>query len=212
MKRLLLTFVATLAFAAPLHARTVLESETKTYRATSLRTVNLDFTVGELHIDGTDGDNVVVKLRVHCKRNDDWCEDHARDLKLDARVRGDRLDIDVEGRSLFDHDDYWVEGRIQVPRRMRLEIDMPVGEVHVTAMENDVDLQLKVGEVNIDMPEKRVGRVHAGVAIGEATLDKSDGRVNIAGFLGRKVSWSNGEGTARVDVRIAVGEATLRLY
>ena len=215
MKRLLPILLATLALAAPglLHAgtKTVLESGAKTYPAQSLKGVHVDFTVGELNIEGTDGDHVVVQLYVHCKRDNDRCEELADDLRLDARTRGDQLDIGVDGHSIFDSDDYWVEGVIRIPARMRVDIDMPVGEVRITGMKSDVDLRLKVGEATIEMREEHVGRVSAGITIGEASIDSRDGHEGVEGLFGRRVRWAEGRGPARVDVHVGVGEANVRL-
>lgn len=215
MKRLFPVLLAMLAVAAPAlaHAasRTVLESEAKTYPAKSIKQVAIDFTVGELNIEGTDGDQVVVKLLVHCKHNNDRCEELADELRLDARTRGDRMDITVDGHSMFDTDDYWVEGVIQVPARVSLDIEMPVGEVHITDVKSDVDLRLKVGEATVEMREEHVGRVSAGITIGEAAIDSRSGHEAVEGLFGRRVRWNEGRGPARVDVHVGVGEANVRL-
>lgn len=219
MKRLLPILLAALAVAVPAYAhdddhgrdRIVLESEAKTYPAKSIHAVRVDFTVGELNIEGTRGDEVVVKLYVHCKRESDKCDEMARDLTLDARSRGDRMDITVEGHSLFDSDDYWVEAIIQVPARVSLDIEMPVGEVSIRDVESDVDLRLKVGEATIEMREEKVGRVSAGITIGEATIDARSGREQVEGLFGRRVRWAEGRGPARVDVHVGIGEASVRL-
>jgi hypothetical protein len=208
---MLLIAVAALALVAPASAKTVLESKAKTYSAKSLSSMRLDFTVGKLEIEGTAGNEVVVQLFVHCKRSNDRCEDLADDLRLDARTRGDRLYIEIDGHSLFDADDYWVEGVIRVPARLNLDIEMPVGEAHVRGMKSDVDLRLKVGEATIDMDEAHVSRVSAGVTIGEATIDKRDGREHVEGLFGRKIRWIDGKGKARVDLHIGVGEASVVL-
>jgi len=215
MKRWIPVLIATLVVAAPAVAmarsRTVLESGTKTYPAKSVKQVAVDFTVGELNIEGTDGDEVVVKLYVHCKHDNDRCEELADELRLDARTRGDRMDIQVDGHSVFDSDDYWVEGVIQVPARVSLDIEMPVGEVHITNVKSDVDLRLKVGEATVEMREEHVGRVSAGITIGEAEIDARGGREQVEGLFGRRVRWTEGRGPARVDVHVGVGEANVRL-
>jgi hypothetical protein len=215
MKRLLPALLATLAVATPAlayaGAPAVLASETKTYAAKSVNVVHVDFTVGELNIEGTDGDQVVVKLYVHCGRDNDRCEELAGDLRLDARTRGDRMDITVDGRSVFKCDDYWVEGVIQIPARVSLDIEMPVGEVRITDMKSDVDLRLKLGEATIEMREAHVGRVSAGITIGEATIESSRGHEQVEGLFGRRVRWAEGRGSARVDVHVGVGEASIRL-
>jgi hypothetical protein len=215
MKRVLPALLATLAVAAPAPAhagaKSVLASEPKVFPAKSVNAVHVDFTIGELNIKGTDGDQVVVKLYVHCGRDNDRCAELAGDLRLDARTRGDRMDITVDGRWLLDCDDYWVEGVVQVPSRVSLDIEMPVGEVRITDMQNDLDLRLKVGEATIEMREAHVGRVSAGITIGEATIDSRSGREQVEGLFGRRVRWAEGRGPARVDVHVGVGEASIRL-
>lgn len=215
MKRWLLVLVASAglgAAAAPAEAKAVLESSQKTYPAASVRTLNLEFTVGALRVRGTDGDEVSVRLLVHCKRDNDRCADFAEDVRLDTRTRGDRMDISVEGHAGFRGDDYWVEGLIEVPSRMRLDIEMPVGEVSVRGMESDVELRLKVGEVTVEMPEAAVANVDAGVTIGEATLDRRGGHQQVEGPFAGKLRWRDGRGTARVRVDLGVGELSMRLY
>jgi hypothetical protein len=202
---------AALLSAAPASAGKVLESEAKTYPARGLSALHLNFTVGELRVEGTDADQIVVQLFVHCRKGNDRCADMAEDLSLDARTRGNQLYVEVDGHSMFDADDYWVEGVLEVPSRLNLDIDMPVGEAHVSGMKADVDLRLKVGEASIDMREEHVSRVSAAVTIGAATIDQRDGREEVEGLFGRKIRWIKGKGKARVDLSIGVGEATVTL-
>lgn len=221
MLRLIPVLLAALAVATPALARDfayergrdriVLESEAKTYPARSIESVRVDFTVGQLNIEGTDRDEVTVKLYVHCRRHSDRCEELSGDLTLDARTRGDLMTIAVEGHSVLDSDGFWVEAVIQVPARVSLDIEMPVGEVSIRGVENDVDLRLKVGEATIEMREERVGRVSAGITIGEATIDARSGREQVEGLFGRRVRWAEGRGPARVDVHVGIGEASVRL-
>lgn len=210
MKRTLLALLACALIVAPAQAR-VLQSQTKTYDAKGLQSVRVDFPVGELHVEGTDADQVTVKLYVHCDRHGAWCEDRAERVSLDVRPRGGRLDVDVDSHTLFHSDGFWIEGVVKVPRGLALDVNMKVGELEVRDMENDVDLAIKVGEVNLSMPETRVARVHAGVTIGEANLDHRGGHTQVAGLLGRRLNWTEGRGQARVDVRMGVGEVSVRL-
>jgi hypothetical protein len=215
MKRPVLTLVlaaSLCAIAAPVHAKTILESTEKTYPGAALQALHVNFTVGKLRVEGTDAKDVTVRLLVHCKGGRSKCDELTRDVTLDAHTRGDRLDLDIEGHSLFDSDDYWIEGVIELPRRMRLDIEMPVGEVEIDGMANDVDLRLKVGEVMLGMSEDAVSRIEAGVTIGEASLDKSDGRQQVEGLFTSKLRWNEGKGRARVNVELGVGELNMRLY
>lgn len=214
MKRLMLVLVALAVFATPALARDrVLESQTKSYPAKDLKSVRLEFSVGELNVEGSNSDAVRVTLRIHCKRYDDeWCDEQADEVELDAYARGDRLLLEIDGHSWWgDADDYWIEADVQIPSHLELEIDMGVGELEVEGMEGDLDVSLKVGEASVRMPESKVGRVYAKVSIGEASLNRRDGRQSVSGFLGRQLRWSNGAGRARVDVNVGVGELSLRL-
>lgn len=215
MKRAILTLVAAVALGAPAasaDSRIVLESAEKKYAAASLEALSLDFPVGKLHIEGTDGNEITVKLLVHCKRSEWKCEEMADQVALDARTRGSRIDIDVQGHSLFDTDDFWVEGELRVPRRMRINVEMPVGEVEISGMASDVDLRVKVGEVTLDLPEDAISRVEAGVTIGEASLHNSEGRQQVEGLFANKLRWLEGRGRARVNVELGIGELSMRLY
>lgn len=213
MKRLLLVLAALAILAAPAQARDrVLESQTKSYPAKELRNLRLNFPVGELRIEGSDSDAVQLTVRIHCKRRADWCEERADDLDFDARTRGDRLVIDIDGYSWWgDTDDYWIEAVVQAPRGLNLDIDMGVGELEINDMHADLDVSLKVGEATVRMPQDKIQRVSARVTIGEATLNGNDEHQSVSGFLGRQLRWTRGHGDARVEVNIGVGELSFRL-
>jgi hypothetical protein len=213
MRILLACAAVALVVAAPAGAAE-LRSQTRSWPAGGLRSVSLTVPVGEVLVEGVDGDRVRLTLSCECGRTSaERCQERADRLRLDADVVGDRLRLDVEGmrKHLMRDRGFHVRAELQVPRGLALRVRLGVGEVDVADVAGDVDIENGVGEVSLSMDEARVADVRTQVGIGEASVRAQGRLVESAGLLGRSVHWDDGRGSAHVSIEIGVGEANVRL-
>jgi hypothetical protein len=213
MKPLVLVaaLVATAALAVPAHA-VVLQTEARTWRVGPDHRVRLDFPVGELHVKATDGDEVRVELQVRCRRSGtEECQRKSRRLRLEHTNDGGVLRIRVEGYPKFNSRGFSLEALVLVPRHLRMDVDMGVGELEVDGMAGDLDVELGVGDATILAPRGAVKTVNVDVGIGDASLRTNGHRAHSRGWLGREVRWSEGGGASRIELSVGVGEGDVSL-
>lgn len=206
-----LALLGAAALAAPSHA-VVLQTDARTWKVGPDHRVRFEFPVGELHVKATDGDEVRVEMQVRCRRGStENCMDKTRRLRLEHTNEGGQLRIKVEGYPKFDTRGFTLEALVLVPRSLRLDLDMGVGELQVDGMSGDLDVELGVGEATILAPRDAVRAVNVDVGIGDASLRTNGHRASSRGFLGREVKWSEGAGTSRIELSVGVGEGDVSL-
>lgn len=91
-----------------------------------------------------------------------------------------------------------------------VDVDLGVGDVQVLDVAGDVRADVGVGEVEVSAQRAAFGSVRAGSGVGGATLRTPDGRVTGKGFVAQQVTY-DGPGTARLVVNTGVGEIVIVL-
>ncbi len=169
--------------------------------------VRIDFSVGELDIEGYDGDRVEVSVRADCDRSRSRCAEILEDLELE--VRGGRVvEVKMRGYPKWNNSGLEIDGVVRVPRTSPVEVEMGVGELSIEGVDADLRVDLGVGEATIRVSEAAVSSVFADVGVGEATIRGAQGRVEgeRSFLIGSEAEWSGGAGSARVRVDVGVGE------
>jgi hypothetical protein len=170
--------------------------------------VVIDFSVGELEIVAIDGQQIHLSIEARCKKDRD-CDELSEAVRVITQTRDDEVEIEVDDHNW--HKDYHLRGRIEVPRSLAVEVRMKVGELDIEGIEKDLDVDLGVGEVDIELPEAAVRSVDLRVSIGEASLRPRSNGSSVRGWLGKQVEWQDGKGRSRVDIDLSVGDARVRL-
>jgi hypothetical protein len=181
---------------------------TKSIPVQSAERVVIDFSVGELEIVAIDGQEIHLTVEARCKRNRN-CDELSDEVRVITKTSADEVEIEVDGNDW--HKDYHLRGRIEVPRSLAVEVSMKVGELEIEGVEQDLDVDLGVGEVDIELPESAVRSVDLRVSIGDASLRPRSGGSSVRGWLGKQVEWQDGKGRSRVDIDLSVGDAKVRL-
>jgi hypothetical protein len=211
MKRLFAAAAVMCLAATPAVAATVLQAQTRAWPIGADQRVRLEFPVGELRVEASDGDRVRLELTAKCKDSDtERCMKRVERLSLDANDTGSALIIDIEGYPKM-NPRFSLIGVLQVPRRNDLEIEMGVGELGIVGMEGSLDVDLGVGEADIDVSKESVRRVTVEVGIGDARIRAGGDRRESSGLFGREVRWSEGSGRATVKLNVGVGDARVSL-
>jgi hypothetical protein len=186
---------------------------TGTFAAADARELRLSIPVGTVEVVAGDRSDVRVDLSVRCGEGSlERGRRAAARLRLRPSRHEGRLTVAVEGYRKLLPDGIALEGVIEVPRTLPLQVRMDVGELRVRGAEQALDLGLGVGEVDVSMARDRVREVDVHLGVGEATL--RDGErilADLASVFGNGLRWRDGRGPVPVAVRLGVGEANLRL-
>jgi hypothetical protein len=180
--------------------------------AGSHESVGFEGSVGEVTVVGVAGDTIRVEVEIRCERErDDACRRAAEDVDLRVRQRGGRIQLDIEDWPKLPNKRISLRARLEVPRRMALEVGMGVGEISVEGTESDVEVDVGVGEVSVTMRERDVRHIELDTGVGEALLRTGDRTIDRQGFVGSHLTWRDGPGDAQVEVDAGVGEIEVTL-
>lgn len=213
MKTLIWTTTAVIALALPAaaHDRPLVGRLTGDYPTTGVQRVELRLPPGSVRIEPSPDARLRVELGIHCSFDDERCAERAEDLSLESNRQGNTLQVRVDGMAKLSSLRLHLRGRILVPQGKSLEVDFPAGELKITGMRGDINVDVGAGDVAIALNEDDVRSVRLGVGIGEASLSVAGRNIEGRGWLGHKVRWGDGAGASRVAVTLGVGELDVTL-
>lgn len=172
--------------------------------------VEVDLSLGDLRIEGTDGSEVEIEVKLSCNReNIEKCKARAQRLYLVPRRRGSRLDIMLKRTSAARAQGIHANMVVKMPKHLEFEADLNGGDVVIEGIENGIEINGVAGDVDISHRRHLVGKVAIDVGIGKVDLWLGDGRIEGTGFP-RSLKWT-GTGAAPIDVNLGNGKVSLRL-
>jgi hypothetical protein len=212
MKKLILPFaLALLSAALPASAEEVVRSFQKQFPVGDLNDIHIEIPVGEVEIEASDARQVEVKVDLVCKNRKPRCLEAARDVRFVYTTDDGRLHLQMKDWPKAGTKGLQARAKFSVPKNLALKAELGVGELTIQGIENDLQVDLGVGEVNMTLPEAAVGSVSLDTGIGEASLKAGGRRYESAGLFVREVNWNQGKGQARVSVDCGVGEINVAL-
>jgi len=211
-----LTTLAALALvvaAATPSAAEEVRTFTQSFDASALEEIYVDFPIGELTVEGTSSERIMVEIVIECssRRSLDACIDRAENIALESRERADRIDLWIEGFSKWRSRGMHIEMKVLVPQALDVRIDMSIGELEMKHLFGNVAVDMSIGEVSLDSSEEMVGRVSLDTGIGESSLSTHRGRSNSAGLFTRAIAWTEGNGDSEIQIELGIGEITVKL-
>ena len=155
--------------------------------------LSVDVSVGSVTIEAVDSSQVEVEVRAECKRGRN-CESLLADVEIVPRQSSGQLRVKVERPNQRGNDDLDLEVFVRVPRGTPVELDLGVGSVEIYGIEEDLRVEVGVGEVDLELDERQMSDIKLDVGVGSARLlGGSSGRERTKkGFLGSTVRWGNG--------------------
>ncbi len=184
----------------------------RSFDASNLDEVYIDFPIGELEIEGTNADRIEVDVRIEC---DGWrarsCRDRADDVELEFDRHEDRLQLSFAGFSKWRNRGMHINMTVRLPAPIDLAVDMSIGELELRELAGNVTVDMSIGEVSLRMREADVGRLSMDTGIGESSLVTPTGRSESAGLFTRELRWDQGKGEAQIRIDLGIGEVGVRL-
>lgn len=199
------------AIAVPALARTTwLETEPHTFQVTKNHRVKIDFAVGELKIVPGDASTVRFEVSIRCKNeSEERCQKLADHLRFESEDRDGTLHLKLDRYPKW-CSNFNVTGVLTVPRSLPLDVEMGVGQLTITDLENDIEVDLGVGDADIRTSRALANSVSVDTGIGDATIRGASGDVERRSFIGSHASW-DGRGRSSVRLHVGVGDATVSL-
>jgi len=211
-----LTTIATLALllavAMPAAAEEV-RTLTENFDAAALEEIYVDFPIGELKVEGTSSERIMVEIVIECssRRSLDACIDRAENISLESRERGERIELWIEGFSKWRSRGMHIEMKVLVPEALDVRIDMSIGELEMRQLFGNVVVDMSIGDISLESSEEMVGRVSLDTGIGESSLSTHRGRSSSAGLFTRAIAWTEGNGDSEIRIELGIGEISVKL-
>ncbi len=230
MRAAFLTLLLAASTAVPAAAggsRTLTTSVT----AGALTRVSLEAGVGEVHVTGVDGDEIVVTVVLTPRRGGLFSslrrgEAEVAAATLSHNVAGDELALSVTGPS--DDRRFEEEWTVQLPERLLMRVELGVGEAslrglaggvelsigvgdgRIEALGGDVNAEVGVGDLTVIGPASAYGPVTCSSGVGDATIQAGGRTFSGGGFVGKSSEWrASGSGT--MELESGVGDVSVVL-
>ncbi|MBP7798383.1 MAG: hypothetical protein KA072_07155 [Thermoanaerobaculaceae bacterium] len=167
--------------------------------------------VGDVEITGgADNDMLTARVELSPKRGF-WGSRSRRAVEraeLQVTAKGDTLTLRISPRD-GDHS-FGEKWTLHLPARLRVSVDLGVGDVTVLDTSGDIKVGLGVGDVRIEGEHSDFGSIRASSGVGDTVLSTPDGREHGDGFVGHSLH-QRGPGTSTIEVSIGVGDSMIRL-
>ncbi len=179
------------------------------------RPVSIRFGIGEIDIEATDRSEVRADLDVRCrpKLSDSLCAKYRRRLRLEPIETDEGFEVRLVGLSKWKLRKLELDGRVEVPRWSPLAVRIGIGDVEIRSGAKDLSVTMGIGDLTIRAPESQVASVGVRTKIGDASVTVADDHMEgrRKALLGAKLYWFEGEGTARIEVGLKIGDAKVVL-
>ncbi len=174
--------------------------------------VQVDIGVGDLVVTGSNGDKVKVRLDIRCSDpGSSDCKQAADGISVGDRRRGDELLIKIEGYPKFGDKGLSLAAQVEVPRGIHLSVDTGVGNVTVSGMSHDLEIDARVGDVKVTMDAAALRSVELDTGVGNVELTIEGQTIEGTGLVVKGLEWNRGKGAARMEVDCGVGDIRVTL-
>ncbi|KTG23960.1 hypothetical protein AWR38_08055 [Idiomarina sp. WRN-38] len=177
---------------------------TESYIVDSKTEIHVEATVGTVELMPSDNDAVEIELRVESD-GDSWFTSGG---DIDAvLIKGERKGnkLVVSATPADDMVQHWV---IRVPKINHLDLELGVGEISGVLPFINSDIELGVGDLDLDLAAGDYKEVTASVGVGDTRLDNFDNSNNERMMVTSESTYE-GTGSVRVDVEVGVGDVRL---
>lgn len=192
--------LATILMAVPALAEERTLSQTFAYQG---ETLYLDVGVGEVEIEAVDGDEVAVEV-VLTPSNAGWIfgsNTDFSDVEISPKItEGKRMVL-----SLNDNDDLKEQWRIKLPAKAAVSVDMGVGRIATSGLDNSLEIDLGVGEVQINHSHD-YGSISLHSGVGEVNFIRNGQQQQVSQTLVSQSFQSQSGGSGKLKVEVGVGE------
>lgn len=194
MKRPALLLLLLIA-PALLHAEDRRPEATVQKKFVSGGTIRVHLEAGGYTITPSDSENIVVTYRANS-------ESRLREVKVDIEPSASSAEVYIA-----DTPNDKFEATIEVPRHSNLWVRLTAGELDVEAVEGDKNLELRAGELQVEIPHaEEYGHRDASVTMG--SLESSAFDVSKGGMF--RSFEQQGPGKYRLHAHVLTGDINLR--
>ena len=175
--------------------------------------IHLRFMAGELQIVGTEGDLLRTRLKATCRRAKPKCLRRLEQLRIVTRTYSQGVELEFVGITKRRAKGIEFEAVVEIPRSSPLDIKMGVGSLDIRDLEQDLAVDMWIGDVSVHMAESEVHSVLVDTGIGDAEIVVPGPGVDEHRSLlvGSESVWTQGKGSAHLDLDLQIGDISVWL-
>lgn len=213
MKKLLFPTLILALMTAPLFGGGRTKELSEDIFLSSGATIHLNFMAGEMRIVGTDGDQLRAHLTATCRKARPKCLQRLEKLRIVSRTYSQGVEVDFIGITKRRAKRIDFEAVVEIPRSNALDIKMGIGSLEITDLEQDLSVDMWIGEVRVHMPSSEVHSVLLDTGIGDAEIVVPGSHVDEHRplLIGSEAVWTQGTGSARLDLDLQIGDISVWL-
>lgn len=168
--------------------------------------------IGDLVIRGGGGDSMRVEVQVRCAGSGTPdCRHAAAKVRIDWGRKGSRLEVRIIGTSRLSSRHIRITTTVKMPDTLPLETDTAIGNVTISDLKSDIEVDIGEGDAELTLKKKVVRRINLDVGVGDARIVLAGTQINDSGKVLDAVDWSNPEGKTLVEVDVGIGDAVVTL-
>lgn len=219
MRRAALAISLALAATPALADREVSRTVNITAPRGNVKRVIVDIPAGEIRVRNSDGNtlavNGVISREYDGTRGRVNAQNVIDDVSVEVIVDGDEATIrrrlgknarGWRGENFIEYD-----LRVDVPKGVDLEVGTRFGEVSIEGTFNNVEADLRAGELEFRAPRSAVGELSASCRVGEVRADFGDKLIDREGVFPGRTYFVNANGKGRVKLHVTAGEVKVKL-
>ena len=173
---------------------------------TPTETLDIGLPFGALLVDAVEGDVVTATLTVECDDSSEKCEARAARVQLIFGEGKNRLKVQTDGVTRASAAGLSIRLRVTVPASQGLEVDLGAGDVSIRGLIGKVEVDVGVGDVEITLPQSELQWVKMDTGIGTSRLLTDLGEVRGSGVVRSGLVWSQGRGSALIEIDTGIGD------
>ena len=144
-----------------------------------------------------------------------WAQSVVDDTTVEIYVSGAEA---IVRRKFGKNADSWrarkftgIDLRLDLPPGVDVEFETSAGEIEVTGVFGNLDIDLRAGEIDVRVPRSSVRELNASCRIGEVHTNLGTEVVSREGILPGRTRFVNAAGKSRINVHTTVGEVDVTL-
>lgn len=168
--------------------------------------IEINNAVGSIELNVVEGSELRVELELEGDREGFFRRRRdVGNVDLEIEENNDRLSLSI------DDDDVTAHWTVFMPDVSLIDIDLGVGEINAEIGASSLQINVGVGDAEVEAPLEEIGDIHVSAGVGDARIRGVD-NVDQSRQVVSEQSDARGEGIHDVDVEVGVGSAMVRLF
>lgn len=217
--RTLITFASVLFLAVPAFAEDVVHSFQSAVARGEVQRVVIDVSTGSFKIRNGAANRLalsgVASRDYDGQKEREWAQKVVNDTDVEFHIRGAEA---IVRKKFGKNAQSWrgkrftgIELSLDLPPGIDVKFRTTAGEIDMAGDYGDIDIDLRAGEITMQIPRAHVRELKASCRVGEVRTNLGTEVVTREGVFPGRTEFFNPQGRSRVNVHVTAGEINVTL-